>query len=48
MAKAAPKKSTEELYAWDAEKRGSGLLLCGVDEALYTKVGWTQPFYLRR
>ena len=33
MAKAAPKKSTEELYAWDAEKRGSGLLLCGVDEA---------------
>lgn len=33
MAKAAPKKSTEELYAWDAEKRGGGLLLCGVDEA---------------
>ena len=31
MAKAAPKKSTEELYAWDAEKRGSGLLLCGVE-----------------
>ena len=29
MAKAAPKKSTEELYVWDAEKRGSGLLLCG-------------------
>ena len=25
MAKAAPKKSTEELYAWDAEKRGRSL-----------------------
>lgn len=33
MAKTAPKKTTEELYAWDAEKRQGGLLLCGVDEA---------------
>ncbi|WP_298482673.1 ribonuclease HII [uncultured Ruminococcus sp.] len=33
MTKPAPKKTTEELYAWDAEKSAGGLLLCGVDEA---------------
>ena len=33
MAKTAPKKQTEKLYAWDAEKSAGGLLLCGVDEA---------------
>lgn len=33
MAKPVPKKTTEELYAWDAEKSVGGLLLCGVDEA---------------
>lgn len=33
MAKTAPKKATEELYAWDAEKAAGGVLLCGVDEA---------------
>lgn len=34
MAKtAAPKKTTEELYAFDAEKRLSYPMLCGVDEA---------------
>lgn len=33
MAKPAPKKTTEELYAWDADKSTGGSLLCGVDEA---------------
>lgn len=34
MAKtAAPKKTTEELYAFDAEKRLNYPMLCGVDEA---------------
>ena len=34
MAKTAPKKTTEELYAWDRQTvTSSGCLLCGVDEA---------------
>lgn len=34
MAKTAPKKTTEELYAWDRKTvASSGCLLCGVDEA---------------
>ncbi len=34
MTKSVLKKTTEELYAWDAEKRlACGNLLCGVDEA---------------
>lgn len=33
MAKTAPKLTTEELYAWDAQKAGSSIMLCGVDEA---------------
>lgn len=33
MATVVKKRSTEELYAWDAQKSSSGQLLCGVDEA---------------
>ena len=34
MAKTAPKKTTEELYAWDRQTvTSSDCLLCGVDEA---------------
>ncbi len=33
MAGTVPKKSTEELYRFDAEKAQGGLVLCGVDEA---------------
>ena len=32
MAKTVPKKATEELYAWDAEKAAGGVLLCGVGD----------------
>lgn len=34
MANAVLKKTTDELYAWDSQKRqGQNMLLCGVDEA---------------